>query len=329
MTYGNWTAGARNAPENVPYDVIYDKMLLERLTQNNIYDRFGTAKFIPANAGVKKAFAFRYKNLQPATTPLTEGIPPAAVNIEREKVEWDVAQYGNVVKYTDQIDIFDVRKVKADFTDILGDNASDTLDEIYKNVIFNGTQVIYAGNQTSRADVASTNSVVTKEDLIYATLKLRNAKIRKKTSIVTATTRVDTHPIRPSYIGFVCPNVTEQLRKIDGFIDVANYSSSEKAMKNEVGSFNDIRFIESNNDAVWNVGGKNVYGIVIFGDGFYATTTVRGKGGVQAIHKPLGSSGTADPLNQQGSIGWKAFAGGVILNNTAGIRIETTVELEG
>ena len=45
----------------------------------------------------------------------------------------------------------------------------------------------------------------------------------------------------------------------------------------------------------------------------YATTTLRGKGGIQTKVKPLGSAGTADPLDQYGTIGWKAITGCAIL----------------
>lgn len=56
-------------------------------------------------------------------------------------------------------------------------------------------------------------------------------------------------------------------------------------------------------------GGKNgsaVFGTLFLGANAFGTTSVEG-GGMETIVKPLGSSGTADPLNQRATVGWKAL----------------------
>ena len=40
--------------------------------------------------------------------------------------------------------------------------------------------------------------------------------------------------------------------------------------------------------------------------------------------KPLGSAGTADPLNQRGTVGWKATKTAEILVQQYMVRVETT-----
>ena len=52
-------------------------------------------------------------------------------------------------------------------------------------------------------------------------------------------------------------------------------------------------------------GGRSVYGTLILGADAYGVTEVSG-GGLQHIVKQLGSAGTADPLNQRATAGWKA-----------------------
>lgn len=51
--------------------------------------------------------------------------------------------------------------------------------------------------------------------------------------------------------------------------------------------------------------GRDVYATIVLGDNAYGTTEISG-GGLQHIVKQLGSSGTADPLNQRATAGWKA-----------------------
>ena len=54
----------------------------------------------------------------------------------------------------------------------------------------------------------------------------------------------------------------------------------------------------------------------------YGTTNVEG-GGLQSIVKQLGSGGTADPLNQRATAGWKAIKTAEILYDDYLVRIES------
>ena len=46
-------------------------------------------------------------------------------------------------------------------------------------------------------------------------------------------------------------------------------------------------------------------------------------GGIEILVKQLGSAGSADPLDQRSTVGWKATQTAVILNQDAMVRIET------
>ncbi len=70
-------------------------------------------------------------------------------------------------------------------------------------------------------------------------------------------------------------------------------------------------------------GGVPVYSTLIIGDDAYGVTEVTG-GGLQHIVKQLGSAGTADPLNQRATCGWKAIKTAVILVQQYMVRVETT-----
>ncbi len=70
-------------------------------------------------------------------------------------------------------------------------------------------------------------------------------------------------------------------------------------------------------------GGKSVYATMILGENAYGVTEVAG-GGLQYISKQLGSAGTADPLNQRATCGWKATKVAERLVEEYMVRIETT-----
>ena len=65
-----------------------------------------------------------------------------------------------------------------------------------------------------------------------------------------------------------------------------------------------------------------VFGTLIFGEGAYGVTEITG-GGLQTIVKQKGSAGTADPLDQRSSVGWKAIKTAEILIENYLVRVES------
>ena len=69
--------------------------------------------------------------------------------------------------------------------------------------------------------------------------------------------------------------------------------------------------MESTEAKIWNDSSKDgtpaglaVYGCLFLGADAYGVTDITG-GGLEHIVKQKGSAGTADPLNQRSTIGWK------------------------
>ena len=99
----------------------------------------------------------------------------------------------------------------------------------------------------------------------------------------------------------------------------------------EIGKVANVRFVETSEAKIFVGGGKDgrdVYATLIFGDNAYGTTSVEG-GGLQHIVKQLGSAGTADPLNQRATCGWKALFTAKRLVEQYMVRIETTSTFTG
>ena len=68
--------------------------------------------------------------------------------------------------------------------------------------------------------------------------------------------------------------------------------------------------------------GRDVYSTLILGDEAYGVTEVTG-GGLQHIVKQLGSAGTADPLDQRATVGWKSTKVAERLVEAYMVRVET------
>lgn len=308
----------------------YDKLLMMRIKNNTIINKYGTKKTVPVNSGVTKAWAYRYKNLAPATTPLTEGVLPAGTKPERTKVEWGVKQYGDFIPYSDQFDLFDVRNVKSDFLDLLGDQAAETEEIVNRDTIYGGTRVVYANGQASILDVANTTAIVTQEDLKKLQLLLKGSRAKTQASYIAANDSVGTNGIDDGYVVYTPMQVTEELVKIAGVTKVQDYPSRKQVMDpREVAAFGKLRFVEVDLPKIKTGQGTaadvNVYCLLAFGQDAYATVSVDGKKGAETIVKSLSSGGVDNALNQVGSFGWKAYFGAAILNDRFMIRLETCV----
>ena len=73
--------------------------------------------------------------------------------------------------------------------------------------------------------------------------------------------------------------------------------------------------------------GRDVHSTLFLGANAYGTTEITG-GGLEHIVKQLGSSGTADPLNQRATAGWKATKAAVRLVEPFMVRVETASTFE-
>lgn len=70
--------------------------------------------------------------------------------------------------------------------------------------------------------------------------------------------------------------------------------------------------------------GSAVFSTLFIGEGAYGVTEITG-GGLQTIVKQKGSAGTADPLDQRSSVGWKAIKVAELLVPNYMVRVESTV----
>ena len=308
----------------------FDKVLLVRALPFLSYDKFGQRKPLPK--GNSKTIKFRrYTTLSTATSALSEGTQPTAVQLEKTDITADIAQYGNVVEITDMVDQTNVESVLTEANELLGENAGESLDEIYRDVLVAGTTVQYS-NGAARTAV---NEILTGEmlDKSIRTLKRNNSVMH--TEMIKAGTGIGTSPIRPAFWAIVHPDVEYTLEKISGFKPTIEYASQGPVMEGEIGSYKNIRFLSTTKGKIWTDGGGavagavrsttgtncDVYGILIFAKNAYGITELRGEG-LKNYFKDFGSSGTDDTLNQKASAGWKATTVAKILNDNFMLRLE-------
>lgn len=309
----------------VEVDAVYQRTLLLRVTANFVYTKWAQMADIAQGAGTNQVRFRRYGNLTAATTALSEGVTPAGSQLSVASVTASTSQYGDYITLTDKVDMETQDPIITTTTELLGDQASDTFDQLTRDVLTAGTSVFYANGVAGRANVAA-NVSLTDYRKIARALRKNNAK--KVTRIITATDGVGTTPVKAAFVALISPDTHYDLKTLTGFIPVAQYPSSTTLLDmNEVGSLDEIRFVETTNGKLFTgagSGGVDVHADVILAQDAYGITRITGKS-LEQIFKPLGSAGSADPLNQRQTVGWKATFVAYRLNENFMYRYEHAV----
>jgi N4-gp56 family major capsid protein len=308
----------------------YDRSLLERLLPLLVYTKYGQVRDIPRKSGTNTIKFRRYDSLTAATTPLTEGTTPAGSQLSVTDVTADALQYGDFITITDVVDYESQDATLTEAAQVLGEQAGDTIDQLCRDVLAAGTTVQYADSRAARLQLLASSLIsVAEVRKGVRTMKGNNAK--KITSMVDPDEGYNTHPINAAFIGICHSDTTYTLKGLTGWVPVEEYANKADVMPGEVGALDEVRFVETTNAKNWDIvngpgsTALTVHGTIILGRNAYGITRISGEA-LKNIIKPLGSGGTADPLNQRATSGWKATFVAKILNENSMLRIEHAVE---
>lgn len=292
----------------------YQDRLLDNAEPYLVYDQFGEKRPIPANNG--KVTEFRgWEPLPKHLTTLTEGVTPDGTSLDQRTITAEVNQYGNYVTISDMLDLTHVDPVAESATELLGAQAGRSMDTVTREVVTAGTNVMYAP-KSDGTEVLSRSAVTADCVLDVKTVFRAAARLRA----------MNTRPYDgKAFVAIIHPNVACDLMTSEDWVEAHKYATPENIYEGEIGMMGGVRFVQTTEAKII---GKDeagaataVYCTMVIGKGAYGTIDITG-GGLKHIFKPLGSAGTADPLDQRATMGWKATKTAVRLSEMAMIRIE-------
>ena len=310
----------------------YRRNLLQRAKALIVHDMWADVKPLPKGSGTYQTF-MRVGNLANAPQ-LAEGVPPSGKKASVNEFRCSLVQFGDFLTFTDKLKMTAPDARLVEFTDLLGDQAGETLDIFHRDQMQAGTQVRYAGDVADRSSVTTAPS---KEDCQAISRILDGNKTKLIKRQMNAGTGIGTEPVAAAYIGLTHTDCRQDWEDLAGFVPVHKYSTSKGVLEGEIGFYPPMRariIATTQAKVVRGVGAAlgvtglvsegaaniDVYCTIFFGAHFYGSMPLQ-KGGVDNIVKQLGNAGF-DPLNQFGTSGWKAFTGGTILNDNFGVRYE-------
>jgi N4-gp56 family major capsid protein len=293
----------------------YDRTMLLRAVPAFLHNRFAQVRDIPANSGTN-VIKFRvYGALTAQTTALTEGVTPTGKQLSVTDSTATVQYYGDYVTLTDVVLTEAIDPVLTEAAEVLGEQAGASIDALARDVLAAGTTIQWASTATQNSEVTSA-MIINRSEVKQAVRTLRGNNARPVTSMIDPNTGFNTVPVGRSFIGIASEDTIYDLDDAVGWIPVEKYPNRSMVMEDEMGSLANVRFLMTTNAKVAAAagnGGIDVHYTLIFGKEAYAQTRISGKT-LQNIVKPLGSAGTADPLNQRSTSGWKLSYVAKILN---------------
>lgn len=289
-----------------------------RLTPNLVHAVDGKRSPIPARGG-KSINWRRLESLTATTSALTEGTPGAATQITWTAVTATVDQYGQYTQLTDLVETQAIDPVVVELVNAMGEVAGNSLDQVVRNVLTAGTNVNFASTGGSRAQESSGMY------LSYAEIRRALATLERQN------VKRFTGPNGAVYHSIIHPDTKRDMFADTNILTTFQYAAPRDAsnplFQGVIGQFLGIEFMETTNARIFSsagISGADVYASLFYGQEWFGISDYEdpANGSMTVIVKPLGSAGAADPLNQYGTVGWKAAIVAAILNQNSGVRVE-------
>ena len=235
-------------------------------------------------------------------------------------------QYGDYVECSDRLVLQGIDNNILEATNLLGNLGGETFDNVIRNPLVNGTNVIFQGSKLATNELDNTSKITVASVLKAARdLKRRFNK-----------------PFSDGY--FVCivhPDVSYDLQRDPDWIEANKAGMSQAIYKGELGAIGKVRFVESSNAYIETAAGAStnlaeikatddggtdkadVYYSIVLAPDAYGCVGQEGQSAPEIYIKQLGSGGTADPLDQRATVGFKGMQTSVILDQSRMLRIES------
>lgn len=216
----------------VEMKTFYHKRLLDNAMPELIMEQGLQKVPIPKNNG--KEIEFRRPVPFPvATTPLTEGSLPPAQKLKFENIKAQVYQFGAYTPYTDMVATTTYDPFITVVSEESGSQMGRTRDSLVRDMLCGGTNVKYAGDALSRAEITK-SATVADFQRIWAQLKAKNVPA-----------------IDGWYLAKIHPDVAVTLMQDERWIGAHQYTDSTPIMRGEIGSLVGFRFIVSSQAKVY------------------------------------------------------------------------------
>ena len=288
--------------------VYYDTELLENARNEHFFAQFGRKQPLPRGRG--KTIEWRKFNTLPNAERLTEGVIPTGKDFGMTTLVSGINQYGMYITISDQLELHAIDDIILGATEELGASAGETQDVAIRNVLMEGTNVMYADTLDENGD--PTGETPAGRWQLTKANRLTPQMVNKA---VTLLKKLKAPRINGKYICLIHPSVTYDLREDKKWNDVHKYSATTEIFNGEIGELHGVRFIENVFAPILdgeyaNKAGGVTYATYFFGKDAFGIIDPEG-GALEMIVKSKEQAG--GPLNQYSTIGYKFETNGATI----------------
>jgi N4-gp56 family major capsid protein len=354
----------------------YDRAGVKAANMVNVYAQFGDRKSMPKKMGKTfkiSKFLHMYdralndaefsangfltsRDIDAVNTSLTnaslaEGA--GAVNkrtLQKVTMETSLARYGEMIDYTDEVDLFSEDAMQVRYREELGELANSRNEDLIQLDMLGTGTVMFAGDATAVGEIDDDSGV--SYDLVRkAVRKLVRNRAKKTTTLITGSTKIDTRTVAKSYYAVIGASVKgdlESLTRGSGaeteyvYVPSHKYGAASTLAEGEVGAMHEVRFIESESAVVYagqgdvpvqnyagtksvsgvtnpasatagDRGNFDVYPILFPTEGSFATVGLKGMGKIKFNSKSPERVENANPYGTNGFFSYNFFYAGIIL----------------
>lgn len=197
--------------------------------------------------------------------------------IKKVTIETNFARYGEMVDYTDEVEMFAEDMVQVQYREELGHLANRRAEDLIQLDMLSTTTLVYSGTSDSLSTVGVDVEAADGSDDEFAKVsydlmrkvvrKLVRNRAEKSTSIVTGSTKIDTRTVNKAFYAIIGPEIKYDLENLTRgvgqetefvYVPAYKYADASNLAEGEVGAMNDIRFIESESAVMYAAAGAPV-----------------------------------------------------------------------
>ena len=272
----------------------YDRAGINAANRVNVYQQFADFKSIPKQMGktfkISKFEHMYDRSLTDAdfaakgylsnrtasevsaallNAQLSEGA--GAVNkrtLKKITVETTLARYGEMIDYTDEVELFSEQLMQVRYREELAELANSRHEDLLQLDMLATPTVLYTGSATNsalmgatQADGSDDNDYRISYDLVRkAVKKLVRNRAKKTTELVTGSIKIGTRPVAAAFRAIIGADAKADLEVImdhsgkPAWVPVHKYGAAATIAEGEVGAVHEVRFIESESAVVYEDG---------------------------------------------------------------------------
>lgn len=375
--YGNGTTTATAGANTIVH--YYDRAGINMANRVNVYQQFADRKSMPQQYGktfkisrfehmydrsltdgsfATKGFltARDIADMNTALTNATLAEGAGAVNqrtLKKVTYETSFARYGEMIDYTDEVDIWSEDYIQVKYREELGELANSRYEDLIQRDMLSTTTVMYPGAAAAMADIGTgvavdgssdANWTVSYDIIRKAVRKLVRNRAKKNTQIVTGSNKIGTTPIAKAYYAIIGADVKSDLETLTRgasyekefvFIPAHKYAGASTLAEGEVGAMHEVRFIEAESAVVYRQVGAtvpasyvgnlqytgtigsgakfDVFPILFPTEGAFATVGLKGLEKIKFNSKSPAQLENGNPYGTTGFFSYNFFYAGIIL----------------